>query len=74
MSDEDKKTLHISDAHRDVAGVDVVLLALEHHSGGIVWKESATAACEGHYRAVDASQAQPIKFHEVLQRWAPDQG
>lgn len=28
--------IHIKDEHRDVAGVDVVLLALEHHSGSII--------------------------------------
>lgn len=72
-SDRDKTTLsHIADVHRDVAGIDVVLLALEHHSASIIWRESRAAPREGHNRAFPAPQAQPIKFHEMPQRRAPN--
>lgn len=37
MLDRDKNTqFNISVVHRDVTGVDVVFLALQQHSGGII--------------------------------------
>lgn len=34
----------VSEAHRDVAGVDVVLLALQHHPGGVICKQTQDSA------------------------------
>lgn len=45
---EEKKTTTkncASNTNRDVAGIDVVLLALQHHPGGVICKQNRTALC-----------------------------
>lgn len=57
------KVLAIGDAHRDVAGVDVALLALKDHPGGIVWKDTGERSVTVMIKLSACLWPEHLKFH-----------